>query len=281
MGVQPSTAIVRKFNGLNILNILRLQAELQDLESKLSDIRAEDADAQGPDANDLDRPRYVKDFQLMRSWKQQSGDSEQYDTILEIGQTLQEYNTALQQMLDLRKAEAPTAQEVGFLQTWLKRPTQGGDFLNDVEIKIWAEENVADLISLSHHRLHQDPFSKFLAGKLLNAYPWVVGRRADAISGLLPDGGIKEYKDERMLALSKAMSSALSALLPTVTILVLYFVHRMLVRIGLMIIFTVLFSLALSAFTEARKVDVFSATAAFAAVEVVFIGSTSTNSTST
>lgn len=48
----------------------------------------------------------------------------------------------------------------------------------------------------------------------------------------------------------------------------------MLVRIGLVIIFTAVFLLTLSIFTEARKVEVFSATAAFTAVEVVFVGST-------
>jgi hypothetical protein len=48
----------------------------------------------------------------------------------------------------------------------------------------------------------------------------------------------------------------------------------MLLRIGLVIIFTFVFSLTISLLTDASKVDVFAATAAFAAVEVVFIGST-------
>jgi hypothetical protein len=45
-------------------------------------------------------------------------------------------------------------------------------------------------------------------------------------------------------------------------------------RIGLVIVFTTLFALSLALFTGARKVEIFSATAAFAAVEVVYIGST-------
>jgi hypothetical protein len=56
---------------------------------------------------------------------------------------------------------------------------------------------------------------------------------------------------------------------------VLYFVERMLTRIGLVILFTATFSVTLSLFTQAKKVEIFSATATFAAVEVVFIGSTS------
>ncbi|KAH3995500.1 hypothetical protein HBH68_165940 [Parastagonospora nodorum] len=53
----------------------------------------------------------------------------------------------------------------------------------------------------------------------------------------------------------------------------------MIVRIGLVILFTAIFSVALAVFTSARKVEIISATAAFAAVEVVFIGSSSTNGT--
>jgi hypothetical protein len=58
-------------------------------------------------------------------------------------------------------------------------------------------------------------------------------------------------------------------------ILALYFVNSMIHRIGLVIVFTTVFSVALALFTGAKKVEVFSATAAFAAVEVVYIGSTS------
>lgn len=64
------------------------------------------------------------------------------------------------------------------------------------------------------------------------------------------------------MALSNTISAVVSSLLPTMVILVLYFVNRLLVRIGLVIVFTAMFSLALSTFTEANKVENFSATAA-------------------
>jgi hypothetical protein len=70
--------------------------------------------------------------------------------------------------------------------------------------------------------------------------------------------------------------AALSAVFPTVVILGLYFVKNMIQRIGLVIVFTTLFAVALALFTGAKKVEIFSATAAFAAVEVVYIGSTMT-----
>lgn len=74
------------------------------------------------------------------------------------------------------------------------------------------------------------------------------------------------------------LSVVLSSLLPTVMILALYFIQSMLWRIGAVIIFTAIFAVALTVFTNARKIEVYSATAAFAAVEVVFIGSTANSS---
>lgn len=58
-------------------------------------------------------------------------------------------------------------------------------------------------------------------------------------------------------------------------ILALYSVSIMWVRLGMVVIFTAVFAAALSLFTDAKKIEVFSSTAAFAAVEVVFVGSTS------
>jgi len=64
------------------------------------------------------------------------------------------------------------------------------------------------------------------------------------------------------MTIGNSVGAILSSLLPTVVILVLYFVNKMLVRIGLIILFTAIFSLSLALFTEAKKVEIFSATAA-------------------
>jgi uncharacterized protein DUF6594 len=101
---------------------------------------------------------------------------------------------------------------------------------------------------------------------------------------------IRKYSGRRIRKAGNIAVAMLSSTLPTLVILVLYFVKRMIVRIGLVIVFTAVFSTALAVFTTASKVEIFSATAAyvclysdkrtklialvsFAAVEVVFIGS--------
>lgn len=86
MALHPDAAIVRRFGELNMINILRLQAELQDMEHQLQEIRNEDASS-----HDQAREAYVTDFRLMRDWRE-DGDSLQYDLLLEIGDKLKEYS---------------------------------------------------------------------------------------------------------------------------------------------------------------------------------------------
>lgn len=86
MSSYPDNAIFRRFGALNLLHLLRLQAELQDMEHQLEKIREEDADSQ-----DLTRTSYVKDFRTMLD-NEELGDSEQYEQLVEIGKKLHEYS---------------------------------------------------------------------------------------------------------------------------------------------------------------------------------------------
>jgi hypothetical protein len=74
---------------------------------------------------------------------------------------------------------------------------------------------------------------------------------------------IRKYSGRKIAKTGKIAVAVLSSILPTLAILVLYFVKRMIVRIGLVILFTTLFSVTLAVFTAARKVEIFSATAAY------------------
>ena len=82
----PETAIFRRFKDLNMMNLLRLQAELHDMERQLQEIREEDAQSRDPF-----RSSYATDFRLMRDCKE-TGDSLQYELLLTIGEKIQEYS---------------------------------------------------------------------------------------------------------------------------------------------------------------------------------------------
>jgi hypothetical protein len=59
------------------------------------------------------------------------------------------------------------------------------------------------------------------------------------------------------------IGTIISALLPILSVVVLYCVKNMWVRLGLVAMFTVLFSLVLSLIAPAKRIEVFAATAAF------------------
>lgn len=66
---------------------------------------------------------------------------------------------------------------------------------------------------------------------------------------------------------------AMSSLLPVLAITILYCIHSMGARLGGVAAFTFAFSIVLGFFTNGELIDVFAASAAFAAVQAVFVGS--------
>ena len=91
MSIVPETAIFRRFDALALLNILRLQAELQDMEEELKEIIRED-DRSGNEV----RQKCSLDFRHMRDFQDTTDDAQQslqHDHLLEIGKKLTEYGT--------------------------------------------------------------------------------------------------------------------------------------------------------------------------------------------
>jgi hypothetical protein len=185
----PDIAIFRKFGLLNMINLLRLQAELHDLEQQLEDVWVEDRDS-----GDQIRSLYGVSFRLMRQYAE-DGDSTQYDLLVEIGKKLNEYsirtscteilqsqsaNTpadeALQHVLSLDKAARPTKSDLEFFRVWLDRDTMGNNFLTGVEATMWSGANQDDLITIQSPPEEADKFTKFLNGTLLDVYNAVFGR---------------------------------------------------------------------------------------------------------
>jgi hypothetical protein len=86
MGRISEFAIFRRFEYLNMLNLLRLQAELVNLESELQVLQQQDNDA-----NDGDKSNFSVDFYLLFKSKATPGDNLQITTLEKIGEKLREY----------------------------------------------------------------------------------------------------------------------------------------------------------------------------------------------
>ncbi|KAH6722946.1 hypothetical protein BKA61DRAFT_565600 [Leptodontidium sp. MPI-SDFR-AT-0119] len=85
------------------------------------------------------------------------------------------------------------------------------------------------------------------------------------------------YRDSQIYRITTILGTLLSSLIPIAAIIVLSFVKNMTARLGIVSAFTAIFSVSLSLVTEGKRVEIFAATAAFASVQVVFIGSTNWN----
>jgi hypothetical protein len=92
MGAYPELSIFRRFGALNARNILYLQAELTDLETKL--LQAEKADLESGHVN---RKIYSRDWRtLSESVDVADGDSTQWKIFLRMREKLHEYSKSRQ-----------------------------------------------------------------------------------------------------------------------------------------------------------------------------------------
>lgn len=71
------------------------------------------------------------------------------------------------------------------------------------------------------------------------------------------------FDDEKILRIASMLSTSIAYGLPVVCIVVLYYITRMLVRLIVIGVFTVLLAFGLGLFTTARQIDVFTATTAY------------------
>lgn len=71
-----------------------------------------------------------------------------------------------------------------------------------------------------------------------------------------------EYSDGKVRLITHTLGSVMSTIVPMISIVVLYFAKSQPLRLGLVCIFSVIFSLVMSLATNARRVDIFAAAAA-------------------
>lgn len=92
-------------------------------------------------------------------------------------------------------------------------------------------------------------------------------KQEDIESGLggdlvIMDDRVYQYSKRTYSAANRAVGAVSSTLVPMASIVTLYVVTDLNVRIGLVCVFTLGFCLVLSALTKTRRIEVFAATAA-------------------
>ncbi|KAK5662246.1 hypothetical protein OQA88_8151 [Cercophora sp. LCS_1] len=241
------TSIYRKFGELGARNLLYLQAELFALERDLEKIDEEDVlrFAEG----DLD----AKD--LASTWEQLvvrfgRGDEEarrRMELILKIREKVKEYHEAVLLQNEIAKLRRPPSRTVSAYRHWFQspHPVLGGlckHFLDD--------EN--DLVGLGNV-----PDADYLSLLLRRHWPLEEELSRDG------DVRIGRFNGKTIIAAVAAINTVIAAILLIGPILGLYYAQGDKSKLVMMAAFTAVFAASVGLITNARRAEIFGATAAY------------------
>lgn len=132
--------------------------------------------------------------------------------------------------------------------------------ISETDVEYLAPNYSEDLIKIVPDP-NKEVFSRFLGDKF--GFHFLSSKERRKVLGVFPD--------HRIRRITRVVAVVLSSTLPILSIVILYFVQSTNIHIGLIIVFSVLFSAVVALVSDARNSEVMAATAAYAAVLVVFV----------
>lgn len=270
-------ALFRTFAALNTQNLLYLQAEITRLEKQLRKCEIEDSNSQNEE-----RAQYALDWYWLDDSQDEDTDktpeefetaARQYEIFKKIRAKLNEYNHALIQARILAQIPPPDTSDVSALQHTLLKDGKGKLKLSGDDAYTWGQlskpkSQALDLVAL-RPRQNEDPFSMWVAGhgiSLLELLGSSIWKKKSRIHGEV------SLEDCTVFRITSWVTSILASIVPIGSILALYTVSSMNARLGIIAGFNILISICVSTFTNAKRAEIFTIAAAFAAVQVVFVG---------
>ncbi|KAI1111978.1 hypothetical protein F5Y14DRAFT_453427 [Nemania sp. NC0429] len=265
MGQQPQLAIFRRFSALTNVNLLYLQAEIAQLEHQLELVQIEDNKSE-----DNARQTYFRSWnQLSMSAHLDAGspEREQYELIMKLRELMGQYHQALFLHKEALALRAPHMRILGDLREWIRRPTMGFIHIVSRDWRTWECYDETDLITFENSTM--DRFTALLTYTIVDIYHNLVGRHVHRVreGTAVP----LNYRDHRhtvtythrsIARFTQAFTVLIACTLPIAAIVVLYNVHNMATRIGIIAALTGLFSTSMSILTMAALQEIFAATAA-------------------
>jgi hypothetical protein len=125
----------------------------------------------------------------------------------------------------------------------------------------WDKIHERDLVTL-WPRKASDPFSQWFTHTVMPFFHHLVGVKfRRSVSKDLGDE-LYEYSDATLRMIARATSTVIASILPLLSVVGLYFVKATGLRLGIIVLLSACFSLALSLMTNARKIELFAATSA-------------------
>jgi hypothetical protein len=185
---------------------------------------------------------------------------------------LSRVDAALLQTAEINRLAKPRDCDIKVLLQWLQLPFGGNFFLKGLEAQTWSPEASADLVALSGRSQEKDQFAQFMSDFIVPWYHRWIGQSFQKPVSEGEWSNIWEYKYKVFVVLGDVICMLLSSVVPVISIFALYFVKSMLGRLAVITAMSFMFSLITTFIVQGRRVDVFAATTAFAAVQVVFVG---------
>lgn len=168
-------------------------------------------------------------------------------------------DTALLKHSQICKLPKPNRYDLNLLQDWLARADGGNNFLTGIEDLPWLESESSDLVALDSRDF--DSATRWFAEKIL---PWLYRNKVQSRSPLpgQEELGLVEWSDETYRRAARWLSVIASTCIPTLAIVVLYFIRNLIARILTAMGLSFVFSVSLALLTAARPAEIFAASAA-------------------
>ncbi|THY21631.1 hypothetical protein D6D01_06571 [Aureobasidium pullulans] len=266
MGAYRGMSIYLRFADLNARDLLVYQAEILQLEQQLEVYdqaipwgKANILKPLGESRSPMEKKHWNAQMKLRSKLKNYSRHI-QAAAFSKIKSTNAiKTDEALLRQAKIQELQQPSPYDLNILTRWLEHEKGGNNFLNGFEDLPWTEERSSDLIALS--KRDQDHLTTWTAENLV---PWFF-RKGITSRQPLPgqeELGLTYHSDTTYTKTSRLISVLTSSLIPSLAILILYFIHNLLARIFVAMGLSFLFSVALALLTQARAAEIFASTAA-------------------
>ncbi|CAG7555220.1 unnamed protein product [Fusarium equiseti] len=260
-------AIFRKFDEINMTQLMALQSEIVELQYRFQ-LKCKQDDDEGQ--------LFSGSFHALRHSASAKGDKEAHDGNDQFS-LLNALRTRISEYIaELSKLPSPQKSQLEALQDWLTDPKGGDNFtakMGGTELYTWKPKDVTKYISLRKPAEDSDPFTKFMMDVMARIFHRIFNQKIKTGRIVDVESELTSYSDSNLIKASNLVAVMVSSALPVLTIFVLNSLPSTTLRLGLTVLFTVVFAVVLELFTSAKRIEIFAATATFAAVEVVFIGS--------
>jgi len=190
---------------------------------------------------------------------------EMWELTLEIRSLLESYNSALRHQAWLHTLEKPSQLAQKALRNLLYDKSGHPTILSAADSEYVTEKFENDLVALAP-KTNPEVLSQFLQNQLYTLFQSKADKeRANEYKVL------DYFSQSRIHHTVRGLAVIFSSVWPILSIVVLYFIQSNRVRLGLIVLFTILCSVALAFLSRASNSEIIVATATYAAVQVVFV----------